>query len=367
MRVSSPTQLCGTQVDLSESTHIHRDDVPKWTKRVSPRPGDTLFSYETRLGEAGYWDRGDDAALGRRMGLLRPRPGKVNPRFLTYAYLSKQFQERIRIGTLHGVTVDRIPVGDLPKWQIALPPLAEQERIAGVLGAFDDLIEVNRRLVADLEGAVLALFAAAGFDAPPSDSAGSRLGDLIMINPRLTKPKGEAPYIDMAALPTENAFIGSHTTRPAQGGARFQNGDTLLARITPCLENGKTGVVTSLGPEEVGVGSTEFIVLRGVVHTAGVWSYCMARSPRFRTFAVQQLSDGTTGRQRLSAEAVANYRVRTPDPNALESFKAGSSPLFAAAAQLSTEIADLTRQRDELLPLLMSGKVVVEPEGAPVP
>lgn len=123
--------------DLSESAHLSEADLPRWTKRVMPRPGDTLFSYETRLGEAAYWQYSFDSALGRRMGLLRPDPEKVDPRFLSYAYLGPEFQSTIRENTLSGATVDRIPVGEMPAWPIRVPDLVSQRAIAGVLGSID--------------------------------------------------------------------------------------------------------------------------------------------------------------------------------------------------------------------------------------
>ena len=247
----------------------------------------------------------------------------------------------------------------IAKVPVSLPPLEEQERIAGVLGAFDDLIETNRRLVETLEGLIHGMFAQERFDESPTDDRAVTLRGLISINPRMAKPKGDAPYVDMAMLPTSSALLGTPQTRPAAGGARFQNGDTLVARITPCLENGKTAYVTNLDDQAVAVGSTEFIVLRGEDELSGIWTYALARSPRFRGFAIRQLGDGTSGRQRLSADAVSDYLVPRPSVDALVRFRERSGPLVAAMTALHDEAMDLTRQRDELLPLLMSGKVRV--------
>src|SRR5205823_3739318 len=89
--------------------------------------------------------------LGRRMGLLRVTSAKVDPRYLLYAYLGPQFQRVIRERTIHGSTVDRIPLKNMGAFPITLPPRAEQERIVSVLGAVDDKIESNRRLARLLE------------------------------------------------------------------------------------------------------------------------------------------------------------------------------------------------------------------------
>src|SRR5699024_7893948 len=111
------------------------EDLPKWTKRVTPNPGDTLFSYETRLGEAAHWPHNVSSALGRRMGLLRPDPEIVEPRYLTLMFLGPHFQEVIREKTIRGSTVDRISIGDMPTWPVVLPPLEYQRLLADVLAA----------------------------------------------------------------------------------------------------------------------------------------------------------------------------------------------------------------------------------------
>ena len=69
----SIASLKNGRLDLSESTHIHEDDVARWSRRVTPQRGDTLFSYETRIGEAAFWDSDAEAVLGRRMGALHER------------------------------------------------------------------------------------------------------------------------------------------------------------------------------------------------------------------------------------------------------------------------------------------------------
>ncbi|MHB1613835.1 MAG: restriction endonuclease subunit S domain-containing protein [Actinomycetes bacterium] len=85
----SISSLVNGRLVLAESAHLDEDDFQRWTRRVTPREGDVLFSYETRLGEAALMPAGVRGCLGRRMGLLRPK--SINPRFLLYAYLGPQF------------------------------------------------------------------------------------------------------------------------------------------------------------------------------------------------------------------------------------------------------------------------------------
>ena len=92
----------------------------------------------------------------------------------------------------------------------------------------------------------------------------------------------------------------------------IQNEDTLLARITPCLENGKTGYVNCLKANQVGHGSTEFIVLSGIEgKTDNLFIYYLARDPRFRAFAVHSMQ-GTTGRQRVAPDSLGLFEFALP-------------------------------------------------------
>ncbi|MGP5293157.1 restriction endonuclease subunit S [Corynebacterium casei] len=136
----SISSLIDGRFDLSKSAHLSDEDFPNWTRRVEARSGDTMFSYETRLGQAAFWDRDEPAALGRRMGLLRPNSSKVIPRFLTLVYLGPQFQSVIGSKTVSGSTVNRIPIRDMKNWQIEIPSLIEQENLVKTIDSFDTLV-----------------------------------------------------------------------------------------------------------------------------------------------------------------------------------------------------------------------------------
>jgi type I restriction enzyme S subunit len=136
------------------------------------------------------------------------------------------------------------------------------------------------------------------------------------------------------------------------------NGDTLLARITPCLENGKTAFVDFLKPGEVGWGSTEFIVLRPKPPLPPEFGYCLARHPSFREFAIQNMS-GTSGRQRVQAEALAEYQVVIPPPSIVAVFGQMVQPLFAESSRAYNESRVLAGLRDALLPKLIRGELRV--------
>ena len=152
------TCLTDGRLDLNQVDHVSEDDFAVWTRRVAPRNGDIVFSYETKIGAAAVIPDDLRCCLGRRMGLVRPDPSQLDARFFLYQYLSPEFQSLLRSRTIHGSTVDRISIKEFPDFEIRLPPLSTQKNIARVLGGLDDKIELNRRMNDTLEAMARAIF-----------------------------------------------------------------------------------------------------------------------------------------------------------------------------------------------------------------
>lgn len=140
-----------------------------------------------------------------------------------------------------------------------------------------------------------------------------KISELIEFNPIRTLKKGSnAPFIDMAALPVNARDVEQIYQKPFVSGSKFKNGDTLFARITPCLENGKTAKVSGLKFNEIAHGSTEFIVLSAKNPSDEDFIYYLARLPEFRAFAKSRM-EGTSGRQRVSWQALSEFDFDFPD------------------------------------------------------
>lgn len=234
--------------------------------------------------------------------------------------------------------------------------IAEQRRVSGILGALDDKIEGNRRLARRLDDAARTIFQEWFISSPATASwPVASVASLFDVNPsRPLLRTAPAPYLDMANMPTSGPSALGVTTRVPGSGARFENGDTLLARITPCLENGKTALVDFLAPGERGWGSTEYIVLRPREPVPDSFAYCLARQPDFVSYAVARMN-GSSGRQRVSAAAIGEFEVRKPPPELAREFGRVVGPMFQRITLAGLESRRLAEVRDLLLPRLLSG------------
>ncbi len=179
--------------------------------------------------------------------------------------------------------------------------------------------------------------------------------EAVVVRPstRVSKEQ-ELAYVPMASLSETSMIIGPFGRRAGGSGTRFKNGDTVFARITPCLENGKIGFIQFLdGEDAVGLGSTEFIVLRSRSLSPEI-VYLMARSESFRSLAIKSMT-GATGRQRVQESCFEKFRFAHPDQETIERFTATVRPMFRYIQTLSEQSEVLRQLRDMLLPKLVTG------------
>lgn len=140
-----------------------------------------------------------------------------------------------------------------------------------------------------------------------------RLSDVVQFNPAERLSKGAiAKKVAMEHLQPFTRAISGYELAVYSGGSKFRNGDTLMARITPCLENGKTAYVSFLDNGEVGFGSTEYIVFRSIEGvTDSKFVYYFVTSPWFRNIAIKSMV-GSSGRQRVQQSVLENLEVNIP-------------------------------------------------------
>ncbi|MEZ0491764.1 restriction endonuclease subunit S [Kineococcus sp. TBRC 1896] len=338
--------------------------------RVSQQDADRLSKYRLTEGDIIYSRRGDveRRALVRSdsagwlcgTGCLRVRLGDHSPhdnRFISYLLGTANVREWI-VRHAVGATMANLNTSILGSVPLDIPEPRTQHAIADVLGALDDKIVSNQHAATVAESVLSSQFRSLGLDSEPAANEWV-VSEIFDLNPPRPKPhQGPAVYLDMASLPNDGMVVTEWSERPPTGGARFINGDTLLARITPCLENGKCGYVNFLPDGNVGVGSTEYIVMRSKADFPLELSYFLAKSPRFTAFAIQQMV-GSSGRQRLSAKDLADYPLSIVGRDAMATFGRRAAPTSALLRSYADENTVLAALRDTLLPALTSGRLRV--------
>ena len=329
------------------------------------------------------WGTMSPATFESHIIRVRLNQAKANPLYYYYYFQSHEGRAAIQSIVEQGAGASGIRATDLAVIDVAWCPITVQRAIAHILGTLDDKIELNRRMNETLEEMARALFKSwfVDFDPVrakmegrdtglPSDVAGlfpdrlveSELGEIpegwevvplpemIEVNPPRSLRKGEvAPYLDMASMPTRGHVPDTVIDRSFGSGMRFTNGDTLVARITPCLENGKTAYVDFLGHDRIGWGSTEYIVMRPMPPLPNEFAYCLARSTGFREFAIQNMT-GTSGRQRVPTQALSQFLLPSPPEPIAVRFGKIIQPLFTRASEAVRESHTLAALRDTLLP-----------------
>ena len=140
-----------------------------------------------------------------------------------------------------------------------------------------------------------------------------RLINFVVINPKEKLKKNTvAKKVGMDKLHPYTKQLQGYSFERYKGGSKFRNGDTLFARITPCLENGKTAQVTILDKDEIGFGSTEFIVLRAKKNISNKdYIYYLSISKEFRNIAIKSMV-GTSGRQRVQQSVLEQSKFFAP-------------------------------------------------------
>ena len=304
--------------------------------------------------------------------IIRVRLKKDIANSIFYYYYFKSPICRIKSIVTQGVQAG-IRGSDLSKLSVHVPGLEIQDRIASKLSAYDDLIENNQRRIQLLEQAARLLykewFVHLRFpghqhvtitDGVPEGWERTVVPDVITINPKEKATKGvPIRYFPMSALSTTGMTVdlSDTETRIKSTSVRFRIGDTLLARITPSLENGKTGFVNFLKEDEVACGSTEFIVLRGQ-RLSPYFTYCLARTHEFRGIAIKSMI-GSSGRQRVQPSCFDDFVVPLPPRLLRDEFDQTCEPIFKQISALESQVQLLTQARDLLLPRLMSGELAV--------
>ena len=337
-------------------TDVHRVSQDVYERRVSravPRQGDLILAREAPAGNVAIVSPGIEVCLGQRTMLLRPDSSFVVPEYLNY-YLNAPEQRDRMLRLANGATVSHINVADIRNMPVQLPSRGEQSKVAELLNVLDDKIDLNNRLNDYLEQLCQSLFNRFDND---ENNPFVKVSDIADVNPRRTLKKEKRLFASKWPIcPQQGHFLRIGATKAYNGGVKFVNGDTILARITPCLENGKAGYINFLEQDEVAFGSTEYIVLTSKGELPSEFFYFLARNEDFISYATAHMN-GSSGRQRVSGSDVGNYEVRMPSEKQISEFRKIAGNAMRVISASSIESRKLAQLRDALLPKLMSGEI----------
>ncbi|EJL6339574.1 restriction endonuclease subunit S [Vibrio cholerae] len=298
------------------------------------------------------------------------------------AKIARELDEKIILNTQTNQTLEQIAQAIFKSWFVDFDPVKAKINTLAAGGSADDaelaamrvisaknVVELNSLKASNPEAfnklaQTAALFPAAMQDSElgeiPEGWEVGKLANIIDFNPRRTLKKGTlAPYLDMKNVPTTGHLAIEVVDREMASGTKFVNGDTLLARITPCLENGKTAYVDFLKDNQVGWGSTEYIVMRPKEGYPTSIGYLLARDTNFRQQAIQSMT-GTSGRQRADAKALAETAWLIYPKELVRAFDKTAKGYLSLAKINGDESKSLSEIRDALLPKLLSGELVGE-------
>lgn len=370
--VVMPKDLVGGKISEESIARVDKTHVERLC-RHKIETGDILYSRRGDVGRCAYVTEKEVGWLCGT-GCLRVTidSEKADSRFVFF-----QLQHPDTVGWVEkhavGATMLNLNTTILSSVPIRLPALEIQKRIADILSAYDDLIENNQKQIKLLEEAAQRLykewFVDLRFpghentkivDGVPEGWNWCKLEDAIRFDPKVTLTKERMKqFVPMSALSTSSMVLdeSQFTETTANSGSKFQNGDTLLARITPCLENGKTAYVSGLESDEGAVGSTEYIVMRAKTINSYM-VYLLARTVDFRQSAINSMS-GSDGRQRVKSDKLKLLDYLHPTSELVEKFENVAGPIFEKIGKLSKQMQRAKQARDLLLPKLMNGEVEV--------
>lgn len=355
-------------IDYENSKRISYENYPKWTKRVTPQENDVVFSYEANLESYARIPAGFEGCLGRRMAIMRPDPSAIDARFLYYYTQSPAWKAVIASRTVLGATVNRIPIATFPEFPLRLPSLPAQKRIAGVLSAYDKLIENNRRQIKLLEEAAQRLYKEwfvdlrfPGHETTPihngvpegwKRTTVGKICELIRDSSRPDERNESTMYIGLEHMPKNSICLNMYSDVSSVTGSKlnFRKNDILFGKIRPYFH--KVGFAQCNG-----VTSTDTLVMRAKPNCFGLLLEIVS-SDVYVAYATATSKTGTK-MPRADWNAMSAYELLEPSARVLAQFDGFVKQITDEIMNLSDQIVAAREARDRLLPKLMSGEIEV--------
>lgn len=353
------------RIDLSNCKYLSPQSFDKYKKHL-------LFEGDLILSTVGSHKTQESSVVGKPAVVRKTEAGsllnqnaikivpsdkRIHREYLRWIGFSGGFRDYITERARGSANQARIAISEIRGYNFLLPDISTQINISSLLNAIDDKIELNRRMNETFEQMTMALYKQWFSDGEDEQ----KLSDFVDINPLIRLKKDALTlFVDMKALPIDSMSVSDDDiiTKPFTSGSKFLKDDVLFARITPCLENGKTAFVDFLEEGEAGFGSTEFLVFRAKDSCCPQYVYCLSRDREFRAYAIKSMV-GTSGRQRVQTSSISEFPVAKPDTELMQRFDITTKDWFDQIRSNTKEISELKKIRDYLLPRLLSGEIEV--------
>ena len=344
------------RLELSNIRYISEDDLPQWTKRVTPKAHDIVFSYEATLNLYAIIPDGFYGCLGRRMALMRPDERKVDYRFLYYYMFSAEWREEIERYKVNGSTVDRIPLVSFPSFTVNLPDMATQRYIAGILSELDDKIEINNKINDNLYSQAKAIFAERFINIeslPDGWQKGSLLDIADYLNglamQKFRPLDGEVglPVLKIKELRQGSCDASSELCSPSiKPEYIIHDGDVIFSWSGSLLVDIWCGGTCGLNQHLFKVSSEIY----------GKWFYYFWTAHHLERFTAIAADKATT-MGHIKRGELAKAEVLIPSDEDYKEISSLMNPIFNIIVANRIEARKLAELRDGLLRKLMSGEI----------
>ena len=381
-------QLQSGRINIAEARRITCEHFAEWTKKAKPTANDVVLSRRCNPGETAFVQSGLEFALGQNLVLLRADGQRVYPPFLRWLVRGPEWWEQIGKFINVGAVFDSLRCADVPKFELRIPPEAEQRAIAHILGTLDDKIELNRRMNETLEAMARALFQSwfvdfdpvrakaegcdPGLPKPladlfPGSFEDSELGevpkgwkvgtlaDLGSLNPESWSTESRPAtlqYVDLSNTKwgrIEHVTTYARDNAPSRAQRVLRPGDTIVGTVRP--GNGAYVLVADNGL----TGSTGFAVLRPQRPEYVEFVYLAATTPE-NIEALAHLADGGAY-PAVRPDVVASTKVVRAPHAVIAAFSRAALPSLVRMGTCKRESRSIASLRDALLPKLISGEL----------
>ena len=370
-----PALTSDGQIDFSKVPRICEKDFKKWTKRVTPKYGDIVFTNEATLNLYARIPKDFYGCLGRRLGLVRPLQDKVDVDYLFYYFFSPYWRKVIALKKVSGSTVERILMKKFPHFPVLLPPLNIQNKIASILSDYDNLIENNNKRIRLLEQMAENLYKEwfVRFRFPGHEKAEFENG--LPKGWKIEKIGNVSETIGGGTPSTENpAYWDGDIKWVTPSDITSKNSLPLLKVEGRISEEGlKKSSAKLLPPYTILMTSRASIGYFGIapfeVCTNQGFISIIPQKENLRMFMLYMLksrkdeiianANGATFLE-ISKGRFRKMNMVVPIDSVLDSFENKARTIFEEIMKIEQQNQILSRQRDLLLPRLMSGKLEVK-------